>query len=95
MDKFSFAHLMGHSSPRVAGRYYIHVTEAYLITGFERFTAYQTAGLVKCDQAGDGEVATVNVQLGCAGVILTPLTASWGINGVQKRFVLPAHQSQQ
>ena len=27
MDKFTLARLMGHSSPRVAERYYIHVTE--------------------------------------------------------------------
>ena len=46
MDKFSLARLMGHSSPRVAERYYIHVSEPHVMTGFERFTAYQTAGLV-------------------------------------------------
>jgi integrase len=46
MDKFSLARLMGHSSPRVAERYYIHVTEPHVMTGFERFSAYQTAGLV-------------------------------------------------
>jgi integrase len=46
MDKFSLARLMGHSSPRVPERYYIHVTEPHVMTGFERFTAYQTAGLV-------------------------------------------------
>ena len=26
-------------------RYYIYVTESHVMTGFERFTAYQTAGL--------------------------------------------------
>ena len=46
MDKFSLARLMGHSSPRVAERYYIHVSEPHVMTGFERFNAYQTAGLV-------------------------------------------------
>src|SRR5208283_5745151 len=46
MDRFSLARLMGHSSPRVAERYYIHVSEPHVMTGFERFTAYQTAGLV-------------------------------------------------
>ena len=30
MDKFSLARLMGHSSPRVAERYYIHVTEPHV-----------------------------------------------------------------
>jgi integrase len=41
MDKFSLARLMGHSSPRVAERYYVHVTEPHVMTGFERFEAYQ------------------------------------------------------
>ena len=45
MDKFSLARLMGHSSPRVAERYYIHVTEPHVMTSFERFTAYQDNGL--------------------------------------------------
>jgi integrase len=46
MDKFTLARLMGHSSPRVAERYYIHVTEPHVMTGFERFVSYQNAGLV-------------------------------------------------
>jgi integrase len=46
MDKFALARLMGHSSPRVAERYYIHVTEPHVTTGFERFLNYQNAGLV-------------------------------------------------
>jgi integrase len=46
MDKFTVARLMGHSSPRVAERYYIHVTEPHVMTGFERFAAYQATGLV-------------------------------------------------
>ena len=46
MDKFSLARLMGHSSPRVAERYYIHVTEPHVMTGFERFLSYQAAGFV-------------------------------------------------
>jgi integrase len=46
MDKFALARLMGHSSPRVAERYYSHVTEPHVMTGFERLIAYQTAGLV-------------------------------------------------
>jgi len=37
MDKFTLARLMGHSSPRIAERYYIHVTEPHVMTGFERF----------------------------------------------------------
>jgi hypothetical protein len=40
MDKFTLARLMGHSSPHVAERYYIHVTEPHVMTGFERFVSY-------------------------------------------------------
>jgi len=40
LDKFSVARLMGHSSPRVAERYYIHVTEPHIASGFERFLGY-------------------------------------------------------
>jgi hypothetical protein len=37
---------MGHSSPRVAERYYIHVTEQHVTTGFERFVSYLERWLV-------------------------------------------------
>jgi integrase len=47
MDRFSLARLIGHSSPRVAERYYIHVTEPHVMTGFERFSEYQAAKLVE------------------------------------------------
>lgn len=46
MDKFTLARLMGHSSPRVAERYYVHITERHVMTGFERFVTYQTQGLI-------------------------------------------------
>jgi integrase len=46
MDKFTLARLMGHSSPRVAERYYIHVTEPHVMTGFERFLTYHASKLV-------------------------------------------------
>jgi integrase len=46
MDKFTIARLMGHSSPRVSERYYIHVTEAHVTTGFERFLNYHAGKLV-------------------------------------------------
>jgi integrase len=46
MDKFTLARLMGHSSPRVAERYYIHVTEPHVMTGFERFLTYHANKLV-------------------------------------------------
>jgi integrase len=46
MDKFSLARLMGHSSPHVAERYYIHVTEPHVMTGFERFLNYHASKLI-------------------------------------------------
>jgi hypothetical protein len=46
MDKFSRARLMGKLARKFAERYYIHVTESQVMTGFERFTAYQAAGFV-------------------------------------------------
>lgn len=45
MDKFTLARLMGHSSPRVAERYYIHVTELHVVTGFERFLTCHSSKL--------------------------------------------------
>jgi hypothetical protein len=46
MEKFTLARLMGHSSPRVAERYYIHVTEPHVMTGFGRFLMYYSSKLV-------------------------------------------------
>jgi integrase len=42
MDRFSLARLMGHSSPSVAARYYVHVTETHVAAGFSKFVEYQT-----------------------------------------------------
>ena len=42
MDRHTLAKLMGHSSPRITEKYYIHVTEPHISAGFERFMAYQT-----------------------------------------------------
>jgi integrase len=47
MDKYTVARLMGHSSPRVAERYYIHVTEPHVAAGFERFLSYLERRLVE------------------------------------------------
>lgn len=46
MDKFTLARLMGHSSPRVAERYYIHITESHVMTGFERFLNYHARNIL-------------------------------------------------
>jgi integrase len=45
MDRFTLARLMGHSSPSVAARYYIHVTETHVAAGFGRFVEYQTRNI--------------------------------------------------
>jgi len=47
MDKFTLARLMGHSSPRVAERYYIHVTEPHVTAGLGRFADHVAAKQVE------------------------------------------------
>ena len=41
MDRYTVASLMGHSSPRLTERYYIHVTRMHVSSGFRRFLEYQ------------------------------------------------------
>jgi len=38
---------MGHSSPRLAEGYCIHVTEPHVTTGFERFVSYLVGAHLK------------------------------------------------
>lgn len=47
MDHFTLGRLMGHSSPSVAARYYIHVTETHFVAGFEKFVEYQTRNVAE------------------------------------------------
>jgi integrase len=47
MDRFTLARLMGHSSPSVAARYYVHVTETHVAAGFGKFMEYQTVNTAK------------------------------------------------
>jgi integrase len=47
MDRYSLARLMGHSSPAVAARYYIHVTETHVAAGFGKFVEYQTRNVAE------------------------------------------------
>jgi integrase len=47
MDRYSLARLMGHSSPAITERYYVHVTEEHVGAGFERFAEYQARGVAK------------------------------------------------
>jgi hypothetical protein len=56
MDKFTLARLMGHSSPRVAERHYIHVPEPHVMTGFERFLNYHASRLVDAVPKQTGKV---------------------------------------
>jgi integrase len=39
MDRHTLAKLLGHSSPRITEKYYIHVTEPHISADFERFMA--------------------------------------------------------
>ena len=50
MDKFALCRLMGHSSPSVAERYYIHATESHVADGFEKFESFNTRELQKLDE---------------------------------------------
>jgi integrase len=59
MDRFTLARLMGHSSPSVAARYYIHVTETHVAAGFEKFVEYQTRNVAE-------ELATAYPQASAA-----------------------------
>jgi integrase len=47
MDRYSLARLMGHSSPAVAIRYYVHVTETHVAAGFGKFVEYQTRNIAE------------------------------------------------
>jgi integrase len=57
MDKFTLARLMGHSSPRVAERYYVHVTESHVTAGFERFLEYHAKKFVHALAREGGTIA--------------------------------------
>lgn len=47
MDRFTLARLMGHSSPAVAARYYVHVTETHVAAGFGKFIEYQARNVAE------------------------------------------------
>jgi len=47
MDRFTLARLMGHSSPAVAARYYVHVTETHVAAGFGKFVEYQARNVAE------------------------------------------------
>jgi len=45
IDRYSLARLMGHSSPTITARYYIHITEVHIATGFQLFANYLAKGV--------------------------------------------------
>ena len=47
VDKFALCRLMGHSSPSVTEKYYIHVTTEHVAAGFEKFVAYSERGIAE------------------------------------------------
>jgi integrase len=61
MDRYTLARLMGHSSPSVAARYYIHVTETHVAAGFGKFVEYQTRNVAE-GLAAAFPVATNQIQ---------------------------------
>lgn len=58
MDRFTLARLMGHSSPAVTARYYVHVTEQHVAAGFGRFVEYQTRNVADGIAAAFPEAST-------------------------------------
>jgi integrase len=47
MDKYSLARLMGHSSPTIAAKYYIHIQESHTAIGFGKFAEYVARGVAE------------------------------------------------
>jgi integrase len=59
MDRFSLARLMGHSSPAVAARYYVHVTETHVAAGFGKFVEYHARNVAEGIEAAFPEASGV------------------------------------
>jgi integrase len=59
MDRFTLAKLMGHSSPRITERYYVHVTEPHVSFGFDRFLDYQSAHLAAGEKKANRQIVMV------------------------------------
>ena len=94
MDKCTVARLMGHSSPRVAERYYIHVTEPHVAAGFERFLDYHAQCIVE-----SVPLATERVQwrTGTVPPIVPPFCSHYGIlsaTGRHAQFANPLFSRQ-
>jgi hypothetical protein len=61
MDKFSLARLIGHSSPKITERYYIHVSEPDIAVGFEKFETYRAQQEIAVFSKKGREFAMKNV----------------------------------
>lgn len=51
VDKFALCRLLGHSSPAIAEKYYIHTTAAHVAEGFGKFDTFNSSELMKLTQA--------------------------------------------
>lgn len=51
LDRFALAYLMGHSSPNITARYYIHVGEPHVESAFQRFIGGPSATLAPASTA--------------------------------------------
>jgi len=61
VDKFALCKLLGHSSPSVAERYYIHATAAHVAEGFGKFDSFNSGELLKLQNQTQGQNVTPNV----------------------------------
>jgi integrase len=59
MDRHTLAKLIGHSSPRITEKYYIHVNEPHISSGFERFVAYQSKRLGATQVASSQNIPSI------------------------------------
>ncbi len=54
VDRFALARLMGHSNPRTAEKYYIHVTEGHVAHGFGVFNSRHETKVAEAQAATAG-----------------------------------------
>jgi integrase len=47
MDRFTLCKFMGHSSPAITAKYYIHIQESHTAVGFAKFAEYQGRGVAQ------------------------------------------------
>jgi hypothetical protein len=57
MDKFALCRVMGHSSPSVTEKYYIHITTEHVAAGFEKFVVYSESATAEGIEAAFPEAS--------------------------------------